>query len=85
MDALPATYRSVFVHRAVEQLSTSETAECLELSNPLRPKLSWTSSGESASRPLARKPPAFYALEFRAVPAIQNKCEVGHPERILQQ
>jgi RNA polymerase sigma-70 factor, ECF subfamily len=32
VDALPETYRSVFVLRAVEQLSTSETAECLELS-----------------------------------------------------
>jgi len=32
VDGLPETYRSVFVLRAVEQLSTSETAECLELS-----------------------------------------------------
>lgn len=32
VDALPETYRSVFVLREVEQLSTSETAECLELS-----------------------------------------------------
>ena len=32
VDALPETYRSVFVLRAVEQLSTSQTAECLELS-----------------------------------------------------
>jgi RNA polymerase sigma-70 factor (ECF subfamily) len=32
VDALPDTYRSVFVLREVEQLSTSETAECLELS-----------------------------------------------------
>ena len=32
VDALPEAYRSVFVLRAVEQLSTSETAECLELS-----------------------------------------------------
>lgn len=32
VDALPETYRSVFVLREVEQLSTSETADCLELS-----------------------------------------------------
>jgi RNA polymerase sigma-70 factor (ECF subfamily) len=32
VDALPPTYRSVFVLREVEELSTSETAECLELS-----------------------------------------------------
>ncbi len=32
VDALPATYRSVFVLREVEQLSTDETAECLGLS-----------------------------------------------------
>src|SRR5215813_8765144 len=32
VDALPEAYRAVFVLREVEQLSTSETAECLELS-----------------------------------------------------
>jgi RNA polymerase sigma-70 factor, ECF subfamily len=32
VDALPETYRSVFVLREVEQLSTLETAECLGLS-----------------------------------------------------
>ena len=32
VDALPETYRSVFVLREVEQLSTTETAECLGLS-----------------------------------------------------
>lgn len=32
VDALPKTYRAVFVLREVEQLSTSETAESLELS-----------------------------------------------------
>ena len=32
VDALPETYRLVFVLRAVEQLSTVETAECLGLS-----------------------------------------------------
>jgi len=32
VDKLPETYRSVFVLREVEQLSTSETADCLELS-----------------------------------------------------
>jgi RNA polymerase sigma-70 factor (ECF subfamily) len=32
VDALPETYRSVFVLREVERLSTSETAECLGLS-----------------------------------------------------
>ena len=32
VDGLPDTYRSVFVLREIEQLSTSETAECLELS-----------------------------------------------------
>ncbi len=32
VDGLPETYRAVFVLREVEQLSTSETAECLELS-----------------------------------------------------
>jgi RNA polymerase sigma-70 factor (ECF subfamily) len=32
IDALPDTYRAVFVLREVEQLSTNETAECLELS-----------------------------------------------------
>lgn len=32
VDALPPIYRSVFVLREVEQLSTTETAECLELS-----------------------------------------------------
>jgi RNA polymerase sigma-70 factor, ECF subfamily len=32
VDALPHAYRSVFVLRQVEQMSTAETAECLELS-----------------------------------------------------
>ena len=32
VDALPDTFRSVFVLRAVERLSTAETAECLGLS-----------------------------------------------------
>jgi RNA polymerase sigma-70 factor (ECF subfamily) len=32
VDALPESYRSVFMLREVEQLSTSETAECLDLS-----------------------------------------------------
>ncbi|HEY7390045.1 MAG TPA: RNA polymerase sigma factor [Bryobacteraceae bacterium] len=32
VDALPETYRSVFMLREIERLSTSETAECLELS-----------------------------------------------------
>ncbi|HXS97321.1 MAG TPA: RNA polymerase sigma factor [Candidatus Limnocylindrales bacterium] len=32
VDSLPPLYRSVFMLREVEQLSTSETAECLELS-----------------------------------------------------
>jgi RNA polymerase sigma-70 factor, ECF subfamily len=32
VDALPEIYRSVFMLREVEQLSTSETAECLGLS-----------------------------------------------------
>ena len=32
VDTLPETYRSVFVLREVEQLNTSETAECLGLS-----------------------------------------------------
>lgn len=31
IEALPETYRSVFVLREIEDLSTSETAECLEL------------------------------------------------------
>jgi RNA polymerase sigma-70 factor (ECF subfamily) len=32
VDRLPESYRSVFVLRDVEELSTAETAECLELS-----------------------------------------------------
>jgi len=32
VDSLPETYRSVFMLREVEQLSTNETAECLGLS-----------------------------------------------------
>ena len=32
VDQLPETYRSVFVLREIEQLSTAETAECLNLS-----------------------------------------------------
>jgi RNA polymerase sigma-70 factor (ECF subfamily) len=32
IDALPPAYRSVFVLREVEQLSTAETAECLDVS-----------------------------------------------------
>ncbi|MBV8845538.1 MAG: RNA polymerase sigma factor [Bryobacterales bacterium] len=32
VDALPETYRSVFMLREVEQLNTTETAECLGLS-----------------------------------------------------
>jgi RNA polymerase sigma-70 factor, ECF subfamily len=32
VDALPESYRSVFVLREVEQLSTSETADCLDVS-----------------------------------------------------
>lgn len=31
VDALPADFRTVFVLRAVEQLSTAETAECLDI------------------------------------------------------
>jgi RNA polymerase sigma-70 factor (ECF subfamily) len=31
-DALPAVYRSVFMLREVEGMSTAETAECLEIS-----------------------------------------------------
>ena len=33
IDALPAAYRSVFVLREVEGMSTAETAECLEVSD----------------------------------------------------
>jgi RNA polymerase sigma-70 factor (ECF subfamily) len=32
LDALPETYRTVFVLRDVEGLSTAETADCLEVS-----------------------------------------------------
>jgi RNA polymerase sigma-70 factor (ECF subfamily) len=32
VGTLPETYRTVFVLRDVEELSTAETAECLELS-----------------------------------------------------
>jgi RNA polymerase sigma-70 factor (ECF subfamily) len=32
VDSLPETYRSVFMLREVEEMSTAETAECLELS-----------------------------------------------------
>lgn len=32
IDALPPAYRSVFIMREVEQLSTAETAECLDVS-----------------------------------------------------
>src|SRR5262249_44979094 len=32
VDALPESYRTVFVLRQIEELSTAETAECLELS-----------------------------------------------------
>ena len=32
VDGLPETYRSVFMLREIEHLSTSETAECLDLS-----------------------------------------------------
>ena len=32
VDGLPEAYRSVFVLREIEHLSTSETAECLDLS-----------------------------------------------------
>jgi RNA polymerase sigma-70 factor, ECF subfamily len=32
IEALPSLYRSVFVMREVEQLSTAETAECLDVS-----------------------------------------------------
>ena len=32
VDSLPETYRSVFLLREVEEMSTAETAECLELS-----------------------------------------------------
>jgi RNA polymerase sigma-70 factor, ECF subfamily len=32
VDLLPASYRSVFVMREVERMSTAETAECLEIS-----------------------------------------------------
>lgn len=32
VDALPEGYRTVFVLRQIEELSTAETAECLELS-----------------------------------------------------
>ena len=32
VDALPEGYRTVFVLRQIEELSTAETAECLEIS-----------------------------------------------------
>ncbi len=32
IDRLPASYRSVFVMRSIEDMSTSETAQCLDLS-----------------------------------------------------
>ncbi len=32
IDALPSAYRSVFILREVEQLSTAETADCLAVS-----------------------------------------------------
>jgi RNA polymerase sigma-70 factor (ECF subfamily) len=32
VDRLPETYRSVFMLREVEEMSTAETAECLDLS-----------------------------------------------------
>jgi RNA polymerase sigma-70 factor (ECF subfamily) len=32
VDSLPASYRSVFMLREIEGMSTAETAECLELS-----------------------------------------------------
>ena len=35
VDELPDSYRTVFVMREVEELSTAETAECLEVSEEL--------------------------------------------------
>lgn len=35
IDKLPQTYRSVFMLREVEQMSTAETAECLDISEEL--------------------------------------------------
>jgi len=59
VDALPESYRSVFVLREVEQLSTAETAECLSLSQEaVKTRL-------LRSRALLRRD-----LESRAGPAI---------------
>jgi RNA polymerase sigma-70 factor (ECF subfamily) len=59
VDGLPEAYRSVFVLREIEQLSTSETAECLELSEEaVKTRL-------SRSRALLRR-----ELENRLGPAI---------------
>jgi len=61
VDALPETYRSVFVLREVEQLSTTETAECLELSEEaVKTRL-------HRSRALLRRD-----LESRLAPAISE-------------
>lgn len=34
IDTLPEKYRSVFIMREIEQMNTSETAECLDISRP---------------------------------------------------
>lgn len=61
VDSLPETYRSVFVLREVERLSTSETAECLGLSEEaVKTRL-------HRSRALLRR-----ELEDRAGPALTD-------------
>lgn len=68
VDSLPESYRSVFVLREVEQLSTAETAECLGLSEEaVKTRL-------HRSRALLRRD-----LEDRAGPAIAEAYAfLGH-------
>jgi RNA polymerase sigma-70 factor, ECF subfamily len=68
VDRLPITYRSVFMLRAVEQLSTAETAECLNLSEEaVKTRL-------HRSRSLLRQD-----LQTRLGPAIvESYCFMGH-------
>jgi hypothetical protein len=58
-DALPSDYRSVFMLREIEGLSTAETAECLEISEEnvkTRPIALVSSSSVNRTRPPVRQP-----------------------------
>lgn len=78
IEALPETYRTVFVMREVEELSTAETADCLELSEEaVKTRL------HRARASLRRELLALAGPQARAAfPFLGNRCD-RMVERVL--